>query len=70
MPVLLVAGEEDPKYLAIARTMAIAIRHASLAVVPRVGHVPHLERCEAFLCAVVPFLGEALEPVAATLNPD
>lgn len=44
LPVLLVAGELDSKYAAIARRMvASGLRGAELAVVPGTGHAVHLE---------------------------
>jgi 2-succinyl-6-hydroxy-2,4-cyclohexadiene-1-carboxylate synthase len=46
MPVLLIVGERDPKYVDIARRMAAAIPQARLEVVPGAGHACHLERPE------------------------
>lgn len=44
MPVLLVAGSRDEKYVAVARAMADAIdRHASVRLCAGVGHAAHLE---------------------------
>jgi 2-succinyl-6-hydroxy-2,4-cyclohexadiene-1-carboxylate synthase len=44
-PVLLVAGERDPKFAGIAREMAAAIGPtARVVVVPGAGHAVHLER--------------------------
>jgi len=57
MPVLLVAGERDPKFSELASEMARRIGdQAAVAVVPDAGHACHLERPEAFLDVVVPFL--------------
>ncbi|HUP42156.1 MAG TPA: 2-succinyl-6-hydroxy-2,4-cyclohexadiene-1-carboxylate synthase, partial [Thermoanaerobaculia bacterium] len=42
-PVLLVAGEEDGKYTAIARAMAERIPGARVEVVAEAGHAAHLE---------------------------
>jgi 2-succinyl-6-hydroxy-2,4-cyclohexadiene-1-carboxylate synthase len=47
MPVALVAGEHDAKFRAIAERMATAIPHATLHVVPGVGHAVQLEAPEA-----------------------
>ena len=45
-PVVLVAGERDHKFRAIAERMAERIADAELAVVPRAGHAVHLEAPE------------------------
>jgi 2-succinyl-6-hydroxy-2,4-cyclohexadiene-1-carboxylate synthase len=55
-PVLLVAGEEDGKYTAIARAMAERIPGARVEVVAEAGHAAHLEAPEAVGRAVVEFL--------------
>jgi 2-succinyl-6-hydroxy-2,4-cyclohexadiene-1-carboxylate synthase len=47
MPVVLVVGERDAKFAAIAERMAAAIPDASLVVVPGAGHAVHLEQPEA-----------------------
>ena len=44
-PVLLVAGERDPKFSELAHRMAAAVgRTARVAVVAGAGHAVHLER--------------------------
>lgn len=43
MPVTLVAGERDAKFVAIAARMAEAIPGARLEVIPTAGHAVHLE---------------------------
>ncbi len=43
LPVLLIAGALDTKYVAIAQAMAQALPAARLAIVPGVGHTVHLE---------------------------
>ncbi len=43
MPVVLVAGERDAKFTAIAREMALALPRATLEIVPEAGHAVHLE---------------------------
>lgn len=54
MPVLLVAGEGDPKFAALAERMAAAIGpNATVALVPGTGHAAHLERPDAF-CRLLP----------------
>ncbi|HLG64663.1 MAG TPA: 2-succinyl-6-hydroxy-2,4-cyclohexadiene-1-carboxylate synthase [Ktedonosporobacter sp.] len=49
IPVLLLAGELDAKFCAIARQMAQALPHAQLSIVPEAGHTIHLERPAAFM---------------------
>jgi pimeloyl-ACP methyl ester carboxylesterase len=60
MPVLLVAGELDGKFAALAGRMASAIgHHARVALVPGAGHAAHLEQPERFGDLVERFLEEA-----------
>jgi 2-succinyl-6-hydroxy-2,4-cyclohexadiene-1-carboxylate synthase len=57
MPVLVVAGEGDAKFRALAQRMASLIgANATLAVVPDAGHAAHLEQPEAFLTILRPWL--------------
>lgn len=57
MPVLVLAGEQDDKFAALARRMAGAIgANATLALVPGAGHAAHLEQPEAFLAILRPWL--------------
>jgi pimeloyl-ACP methyl ester carboxylesterase len=59
MPVLVVAGSEDDAYLGHGRRLAAGVgSNATLAVVPGAGHACHLERPEAFLEIIRPFLAE------------
>ena len=54
MPVLLVTGEGDAKFAALAQRMAAAIGpNATVALVPGAGHAAHLERPDAF-CRLLP----------------
>jgi 2-succinyl-6-hydroxy-2,4-cyclohexadiene-1-carboxylate synthase len=46
MPVLLIVGERDTKYVEIAHRMADVIPPARVAVVPGAGHACHLEQPE------------------------
>ena len=69
--VLLVAGALDVKFCAIAHAMAAALRDARVAIVPGAGHAVHLERPDAWLDEVEPFLdGERTHarPLAAALS--
>lgn len=61
VPVLVVVGGLDGKFHDIGRRMAEALPLGRLAVVGDAGHTVHLERPEAWLGAVVPFLGEREE---------
>jgi 2-succinyl-6-hydroxy-2,4-cyclohexadiene-1-carboxylate synthase len=57
MPVLVVVGELDEAYLTHGNRLVSTIgSNASLAVISGAGHACHLERPDAFLDAVKPFL--------------
>lgn len=56
MPVLLLAGAEDGKFVAVNRQMAAAIPDARLAIVSGAGHTIHLEQPELFSQAVIGFV--------------
>ena len=57
MPVLLVVGERDDKFRALAERMGEAIGHnANLGVIQGAGHAAHLEQPDAFVGAVHAFL--------------
>ena len=57
MPVLLVAGERDEKFTALAHEMEQAIGgNARVALVAGAGHAAHLERPDAFVEVVRTFL--------------
>ena len=49
VPVLLIAGALDRKFVGIAGQMGIRIADAELSVVPDAGHAVHLERPGEFL---------------------
>jgi 2-succinyl-6-hydroxy-2,4-cyclohexadiene-1-carboxylate synthase len=55
-PVLLVAGEEDPRFVAAARALRARLPRARLVVLPRAGHAAHLENPDAFVRAARAFL--------------
>jgi 2-succinyl-6-hydroxy-2,4-cyclohexadiene-1-carboxylate synthase len=70
MPVLVVAGERDHKFTALGHRLVDAIGgNAELALVPDAGHACHLERPEAFVAAVAPFVTTARSPGPATSPP-
>ncbi len=48
IPVLLIAGELDKKFCALARQMAQALPQSQLHIVPGAGHAVHLERPREF----------------------
>jgi 2-succinyl-6-hydroxy-2,4-cyclohexadiene-1-carboxylate synthase len=52
VPTLLLAGEEDEKFTAIALKMSEAIPGSTLQVMPKAGHAIHLENPFAMLAAV------------------
>lgn len=56
MPVLLVAGALDAKYVAIAERMAALIPAGTLAVIEGAGHAAHLEQPDAFAGALEAWL--------------
>lgn len=60
MPVLLVAGELDHTFAALARRAATAIgSNAELVLVPGAGHACHLERPDAVCLILADFLADA-----------
>lgn len=56
MPVLLVAGALDAKFVAAAERMAALLPRATVAIIDDAGHTVHLERPDAFLAALDPWL--------------
>ncbi|MGZ4716002.1 MAG: alpha/beta fold hydrolase [Acidimicrobiales bacterium] len=57
VPVLVVAGADDAKFVDLARRMATAIGpNAELAVVEGAGHTVHLEQPDRFLDVLLPWL--------------
>lgn len=55
-PTLLIAGELDQKYCAIAEKMAQALPNAQNVTVPNAGHTVHLEQPDIFATTVLEFL--------------
>lgn len=59
MPVLVVAGEQDAKFAALGQRMGAEIgANATVALVPEAGHAAHLERPDAFLSILRPWLAQ------------
>lgn len=56
VPVLLIAGELDPRYVDHARGMASRLRAARVAIVPGAGHAVHVERPTEYARIVSAFL--------------
>ncbi|MCP4422963.1 MAG: 2-succinyl-6-hydroxy-2,4-cyclohexadiene-1-carboxylate synthase [Chloroflexi bacterium] len=56
MPVLLLAGELDEKFVKIGEQMKVQIPSAQLQIVPEAGHTVHLERTAVFTLSVLNFL--------------
>lgn len=72
MPALLVAGERDEKFTALAHRLADAWGGAArVELIEGAGHACHLERPDSFLDAVEPFLdeGQRTESPAASSSP-
>ena len=58
VPTLLIAGDLDTKYAAIARHMERSMPNARALIVPDAGHAVHLEQPDAFAREVLDFLAE------------
>lgn len=56
MPVLLVTGETDSKFEAIAKRMAELLPNAVHEIIPDAGHAAHLENAHAFTSSLKKFL--------------
>jgi 2-succinyl-6-hydroxy-2,4-cyclohexadiene-1-carboxylate synthase len=55
---LVVAGAEDEKFSAIARTLAAGISDAAIRILPNVGHTPHLENPKGWVDVVGGFIND------------
>ena len=62
VPVLLMAGTLDRKFVGIAGQMGVRIAGAELSVVPDAGHAVHVERPREFLDEVRAFLARCDPP--------
>jgi 2-succinyl-6-hydroxy-2,4-cyclohexadiene-1-carboxylate synthase len=67
-PVLLVVGEADAKFRAIATSLEAQLHDARVAIIPGVGHAVHLEAPDAFGKRISDFLAElsAIETARTT----
>lgn len=57
-PTLLIAGEEDEKFVEINKMMQKEIQHAEFIIFPKAGHAVHVEKSRNFGKMVNVFLGE------------
>jgi 2-succinyl-6-hydroxy-2,4-cyclohexadiene-1-carboxylate synthase len=64
VPVLVIAGEHDPRFMAIGRRMADAIPDASFVLIEGAGHAAHLERPAQTCGAIVTWLRSRQPPNA------
>jgi 2-succinyl-6-hydroxy-2,4-cyclohexadiene-1-carboxylate synthase len=64
VPVLLLAGALDERFVAAAHDLAGRLPRAEVCIVPGAGHAVHLERPEACLRVVREFLRRAARPAA------
>lgn len=60
VPVLLLAGELDEKYVAAGRRMAAALPDGAFRMIPGAGHAPQLEAPDAVAAELRAFLDERL----------
>jgi 2-succinyl-6-hydroxy-2,4-cyclohexadiene-1-carboxylate synthase len=64
VPVLLVAGALDERFVAAAHELARSLPRAEVCVIPDAGHAAHVEQPEAFQRAVHEFLRRAARPAS------
>ena len=57
-PVLMVVGDEDPKFRAVAMRMAAGLVQSAIEVVPGAGHAAHLENPDHVRAAISELLDE------------
>jgi len=69
VPVLLVAGALDPRFVAAAHELARGLPRAEVCVIPDAGHAAHLEQPAAFLRVVREFLGRVARPASHDPSP-
>lgn len=65
MPVCLIAGAEDEKYVRLAEEMADMVPTATVSVIAGCGHTPHIERPVEFGRIVAEFLRNGVERTTA-----
>lgn len=69
-PVLLIAGEEDVKFSAIAGEMSRAMPGSRLCTIPESGHAVHLEQPDTFNRTLLEFLRVVKHPGIPGLQPE
>lgn len=69
VPVLLVAGALDERFVAAAHELARSLPSAEVCVIPDAGHAVHLEQPEAVLRVVREFLRRATRPASNDPSP-
>jgi len=69
LPVLLVAGELDPRFVDIARDLAGRLPRAEVAIIRDAGHAAHVEQPARFHRVVAEFLHRAAGPVHSASLP-
>ena len=70
VPVLLLAGSLDTKYVAAVREMARTLPNATMQEIDGAGHAAHLERPAAFRVALLDFLRPAYPGARAAASTD
>jgi 2-succinyl-6-hydroxy-2,4-cyclohexadiene-1-carboxylate synthase len=68
LPVQLIVGECDTRYVDVARRMAGLLPHAEVAVVPAAGHTVHVDQPEAFGAVVSQALTNRVTPADFPLS--
>jgi pimeloyl-ACP methyl ester carboxylesterase len=63
LPVLLVSGANDPAYAAHAHAMQKLMPAAEVLIVPKAGHLAHLENLPAFAAGFGSFLSRLPDAV-------
>lgn len=59
LPVLIVHGEKDMRFpMSVARRLHEEVRLSQLSILPRTGHLAHIESPAAWNEAIIPFLAE------------
>jgi 2-succinyl-6-hydroxy-2,4-cyclohexadiene-1-carboxylate synthase len=66
MPVLLVAGALDRRFVALARELAALLPQAEVREIADAGHAAHLEQPQAFARIVLEFLARATAPAPSS----
>jgi 2-succinyl-6-hydroxy-2,4-cyclohexadiene-1-carboxylate synthase len=68
LPVLLLAGELDSKFCAIAQQMACQLPQARLQIIPGAGHTIHLEQPGEFVTCVGEFCTTVLISISISIS--